>query len=150
MIIIWSPKISGPLASITPGAKWYYHPPPPPPTFFGQNRASYMHCRNCVLIMQMSSKITLPPPPPPIERLHASFCLAAFLVHSLNRFSLCTKMAAVAVVKLLLCYDIICKPSIITELPMPPRGSPPPKPHAYARICKKHYRLNTLATQSYR
>ena len=28
---------------------------------------------------------------------------AAILVHSLNRFSLCTKMAAVAVAKLLLC-----------------------------------------------
>ena len=37
---------------------------------------------------------------------------AAILVHSLNRFSLCTKMAAVAVAKLLLCCDIICKRSI--------------------------------------
>ena len=37
---------------------------------------------------------------------------AAILVHSLNRFSLCTKMAAVAVAKLLLCCDIICKLSI--------------------------------------
>ena len=37
---------------------------------------------------------------------------AAILVHSLNRFSLCTKMAAVAVAKLLLCRDIICKRSI--------------------------------------
>ena len=36
----------------------------------------------------------------------------AILVHSLNRFSLCTKMAAVAVAKLLLCCDIICKRSI--------------------------------------
>ena len=34
--------------------------------------------------------------------------MAAILVHSLNRFSLCTKMAAVAVAKLLLCCDI-CK-----------------------------------------
>ena len=34
---------------------------------------------------------------------------AAILVHSLNRFSLCTKMAAVVVAKLLLCCDIICK-----------------------------------------
>ena len=33
----------------------------------------------------------------------------AILVHSLNRFSLCTKMAAMAVAKLLLCCDIICK-----------------------------------------
>ena len=33
----------------------------------------------------------------------------AILVHSLNRFSFCTKMAAVAVAKLLLCCDIICK-----------------------------------------
>ena len=39
---------------------------------------------------------------------------AAILVHILNRFSLCTKMAAVAVVKLLLCCDIICKRSIST------------------------------------
>ena len=38
--------------------------------------------------------------------------MAAILVHSLNRFSLCTKMAAVAVAKLLLCCDIICKRSI--------------------------------------
>ena len=38
--------------------------------------------------------------------------MAAILVHSLNRFSLCIKMAAVAVAKLLLCYDIICKRSI--------------------------------------
>ena len=38
----------------------------------------------------------------------------AILVHSLNRFSLCTKMAAVAVAKLLLCCDIICKRSIAT------------------------------------
>ena len=37
---------------------------------------------------------------------------AAILVHSLNRFSLCTKMAAVVVAKLLLCCDIICKCSI--------------------------------------
>ena len=37
--------------------------------------------------------------------------MAAILVHSLNRFSLCTKMAAVAVAKLLLCCDI-CKRSI--------------------------------------
>ena len=37
---------------------------------------------------------------------------AAILVHSFNRFSLCTKMAAVAVAKLLLCCDIICKCSI--------------------------------------
>ena len=37
---------------------------------------------------------------------------AAILVHSLNRFSLCTKLAAVAVAKLLLCCDIICKCSI--------------------------------------
>ena len=36
----------------------------------------------------------------------------AILVHSLNRFSLCTKMAAAAVAKLLLCCDIICKRSI--------------------------------------
>ena len=33
----------------------------------------------------------------------------AILVHSLNRFSFYTKMAAVAVAKLLLCCDIICK-----------------------------------------
>ena len=42
--------------------------------------------------------------------------MAAILVHSLNRFSLCTKMAAVAVAKLLLCCDIIiilCKHSIL-------------------------------------
>ena len=39
---------------------------------------------------------------------------AAILVHSLNRFSLCTKMAAVAVAQLLLCCDIICKCSIAT------------------------------------
>ena len=38
--------------------------------------------------------------------------MAAILVHSLNRLSLCTKMAAVAVAKLLLCCDIICKRSI--------------------------------------
>ena len=37
---------------------------------------------------------------------------AAILVHSLNRFSLCTKMAAMVVAKLLLCCDIICKHSI--------------------------------------
>ena len=36
---------------------------------------------------------------------------AAILVHSLNRFSLCTKMAAVT--KVLLCCDIICKCSIV-------------------------------------
>ena len=56
---------------------------------------------------------------------------AAILVHSLNRFSLCTKMAAVAVVKLLLCCDIIRKRSIaahnskITQRtgPRPPEGS---------------------------
>ena len=46
---------------------------------------------------------------------------AAILVHSLNRFSLCTKMAVVAVAKLLLCCDIMCKRSIvllaIAELP---------------------------------
>ena len=46
-----------------------------------------------------------------IERLHASFC-HAILVHSFNRFSLCTKMTAVVVAKLLLCCDIICKRSI--------------------------------------
>ena len=39
--------------------------------------------------------------------------IAAIFVHSLNRFSLCTKMAAVAVAKLLLCCDIICKWSIV-------------------------------------
>ena len=33
--------------------------------------------------------------------------MVAILSHSLNRFSLCTKMAAVAVAKLLLCCDII-------------------------------------------
>ena len=33
---------------------------------------------------------------------------AAILVHSLNRFSLCTKMAAVMIAKLLVCCDIIC------------------------------------------
>ena len=38
--------------------------------------------------------------------------MAAILVHSLNRFSLCTKMAAMAVAKLLLCCVIICKRSI--------------------------------------
>ena len=37
--------------------------------------------------------------------------MAAILVHSLNRFSLCTKMATVAVAKLLLCRDT-CKCSI--------------------------------------
>ena len=37
---------------------------------------------------------------------------AAILVHNLNRFSLCIKMAAVVVAKLLLCCDIICKLSI--------------------------------------
>ena len=37
---------------------------------------------------------------------------AAILVHSLNRFSLCTKMDAMAVAKLLLSCDIICKRSI--------------------------------------
>ena len=37
---------------------------------------------------------------------------AAILVHSLNRLSLCTKMAAVVVAKLLLCCDIIRKRSI--------------------------------------
>ena len=37
---------------------------------------------------------------------------AAILVHSINRFSLCTKMVAVAFAKLLLCCDIICKRSI--------------------------------------
>ena len=37
---------------------------------------------------------------------------AAILVHSLNRFSLCTKMTAVVVAKLLLCCDIISKRSI--------------------------------------
>ena len=42
--------------------------------------------------------------------------MAAILVHSLNRFSLCTKMAAVAVAKLLLCCDIICKRSIVSKL----------------------------------
>ena len=36
----------------------------------------------------------------------------AVLVHSLNRFSLCTKMAVVAVAKLLLSCDIICKRSV--------------------------------------
>ena len=36
---------------------------------------------------------------------------AAILVHSLNRYSLCTKMAAVAVANLLLCCDITCKRS---------------------------------------
>ena len=41
---------------------------------------------------------------------------AAILVHSLNRFSLCTKMAAMAVAKLLLCCDIICKRSIDVSL----------------------------------
>ena len=30
---------------------------------------------------------------------------AAILVHGLNRFSLCTKMATMTVAKLLLCYD---------------------------------------------
>ena len=39
--------------------------------------------------------------------------MAAILVHSLNRFSLCSKMAAMAVAKLLLCRDIICKRSIL-------------------------------------
>ena len=39
---------------------------------------------------------------------------AAILVHSLNRFLLCTKMAAVVVAKLLLCCDIICKRIIRT------------------------------------
>ena len=38
---------------------------------------------------------------------------AAILVHSLNELSLCTKMAAVTVAKLLLCCDIICKRSIL-------------------------------------
>ena len=38
--------------------------------------------------------------------------MAAILVHSLDRFSLCTKMAAVVVAKLLLCCDIIRKRSI--------------------------------------
>ena len=37
---------------------------------------------------------------------------AAILVHSLNKFSLCTNMAAVAVAKLLLCCDI-CKCYIV-------------------------------------
>ena len=45
-----------------------------------------------------------------IEHLHTSFChgngAVAILIHSLNRFSLCTKMAAVAVAKLLLCCDM--------------------------------------------
>ena len=40
---------------------------------------------------------------------------AAILVHSLNKFSLCTKMAAVVVAKLLLCCDIVCKCSIEGE-----------------------------------
>ena len=39
---------------------------------------------------------------------------AAILVHSLNRLSLCTKMAAVAVAKLLLCCDIMCKHGLWT------------------------------------
>ena len=42
---------------------------------------------------------------------------AAILVHSLNRFSLCTKMAAVAVARLLLCCNIICKRSIMEVFP---------------------------------
>ena len=37
----------------------------------------------------------------------SAMAMAAILVHSLYRFSLCTKMAIVAVAKLLLCYDII-------------------------------------------
>ena len=40
----------------------------------------------------------------------------AILVHRLNRLSLCTKMAAVAVAKLLLCCDIICKRSIVVAV----------------------------------
>ena len=48
---------------------------------------------------------------------------AAILVHSLNRFSLCTKMAAVAVANLLLCRDIICKCSIGTQPPTGPQES---------------------------
>ena len=42
----------------------------------------------------------------------------AILVHSLNRFPLCTKMATGAVAKLLLCCDIICKRSIGCVLSM--------------------------------
>ena len=42
--------------------------------------------------------------------------MAAILVHGLNRFSLCTKMAAMAVAKLLLCCDIICKRSLHRQL----------------------------------
>ena len=49
-----------------------------------------------------------------IERLHASFCHGngGHFGAQLTRFSLCTKMTAVAVAKLLLCCDIICKCSI--------------------------------------
>ena len=49
--------------------------------------------------------------PAGIERLHAMET-AAILVHSLNKFSLCTKMAILAVAKLLLCCNIICKRSM--------------------------------------
>ena len=34
---------------------------------------------------------------------------AAILVHSLHRFSMCTKMSTMAVAKLLLCCDSVCK-----------------------------------------
>ena len=45
--------------------------------------------------------------------MYVSFAMemAAILVHSLNRFSLC-----MAVAKLLLCCDIICKFSIYREV----------------------------------
>ena len=43
-----------------------------------------------------------------------AMAMAAILVHSLNRFSLWTKMAAIMVVaKLLLVCDIICKRSLL-------------------------------------
>ena len=54
---------------------------------------------------------------------------AAILVHGLNRFSLRTKMVAMAVAKLLLCCDIICKCDffatayLITEVGMASGGS---------------------------
>ena len=62
--------------------------------------------------------------PTPRTRSQAGVCMypfamemAAIFMHSLNRFSLCTKMAAVVVAKLLLCCDIMqtlyCNSSIV-------------------------------------
>ena len=60
-------------------------------------------------------------------RLHASFCHgngSHFGAHSLNGLAFCTKMAAVAVAKLLLCCDIIIMQTLYRQFKGEVKGHP--------------------------